>query len=240
MLRVMRVNRRIVIAIETGEVLYRDDYTYSGPVDKACGSSSQQNQIESSQQSFYNTLTAESQQVFGQGSALYANMLKVFQPIFDAGPNQKGFSPEESAALDTQATEGVASNYDKAATALGEQAAGAGGGNEYIPSGEAEQQKDELASAAAGQESSEQNQILEDNYATGRENWEAAEQGLLGAGGVYSPATALFGQTTNAGSAASETADQIAQENNSWMGAVGGMLGAAAGGWASGGFKVPG
>lgn len=224
----MRVARHVVISIETGEVLYRDDYTYFGPVDKACGASSQQKQIEATQQSFYSTLTSESQQVFGQGSALYANMLKVFQPIFDKGPSQEGFSAGEKTALNTQATEGVSSNYQKAAQAVGEQAAGAGGGNEYIPSGQTEQLKGEVATAAARQESSEQNQILEADYETGRQNWEAAEQGLMGAGSVYSPATALFGQTTGAGSAASSTADQIAQENNAWMGAVGGLAGAAA------------
>lgn len=205
-----------------------------------CGASSEQKQIEASQSAFYDTMRKESSDVFGMNSKLYQQLVSAFQPIFDKGPGQKGFSDEESAALHTQATEGVARNYQAASKAVREQQAAEGGGNVNIPSGQESEIKAELAGSAAAQESSEASQITEADYETGRQNWESAKQGMLEAGTVMNGGAAYAGAATDAGSAASKTANEISQANNSWMGAVGGMLGTAVGGWASGGFKTSG
>lgn len=204
-----------------------------------CGSTGQQNTIESGQQTLFNTMNTEAQSVFGQNSALYNQLLSSFEPILNAGPNQAGFSAPEKAALETQATSGVTGNYEKAATAAGEQTAGAGGGNEDIPSGQTASERGQIATEAAQQESGEQEQIEEADYAQGNEDYNAAVSGLMGAGNVFNPSEQLMSEEVGEGSATANTANQIAQENNSWMGAVGGLLGSAAGGWASGGFKLP-
>lgn len=203
-----------------------------------CGASKQQNDIESQQQSFYGTMNKEAQSVFGQNQELYSNLMAAFKPILMAGPDQEGFGPEERTALQTQSTEGVASNYAKAAAAVRTGSAEEGGGNVPVPSGAADQAQGEIASSAAGELSKEQQQITQADYSVGRENWLAADQGLSGAGAAFAPSTALEGEATSGGSAAASTANQIAQENNSWMGALGGLAGTALGGWASGGFKM--
>lgn len=203
-------------------------------------SNSAQTQIEGEQQSGFSTMQNEAQQVFGQNSALYSNLLNAFTPILNAGPDQEGFSGTEKAALDTQSTAGVTTEYQNAEKAAREQYAGEGGGNEYIPSGQEAEIEADTAASAAGKESELQSQITEADYSTGRENWLAAEQGLEGAGSAFNPSISLDNAATGAGSAASTTATAIANSSNSWMGALGGMAGTAIGGWAGGGFKMPG
>lgn len=190
-----------------------------------CGSTAGQNQVGGQQMTAYQTMQQEANSVFGENSALYKDMIAAFEPILNAGPNQEGFSPGENAALNTEASQGVASNYQNAEKGVRESGAAAGGGNDYIPSGQESEEEAQVGEAAAGQESAEQNQITEANYATGRQNWEAAESGLVNAGSVFAPSESLYGDSTSAGSAASTTQNQIAQENQSWMGAVGGMVG---------------
>jgi hypothetical protein len=200
-----------------------------------CGSTAQQNQIEGGQQSVFNTMNTEAQSVFGQNSALYNNLVSGMEHIFNAGPSQEGFSAPEKAALDTEATSGVTANYERAATAVGEQNAGAGGGNLDIPSGQTAAERGEIASEAAGQESGEEQQITEADYAQGEQNYNASVSGLLNAGEVFNPSESLLGEATGAGTAAANTANQIAQANEAPFQAVVGALGEV-GGMAAGGF----
>lgn len=201
-----------------------------------CGASSQQTQIEASQQKYYDTMTQEAQQVFGESTSLFKDLTAAFEPILAAGPNQEGFSAAEKAALNTQATEGVAQNYQSAAKAIAEQQAAEGGGNEFVPSGQNAEIKAEVAMSAAQQESAEQTNITEADYATGRSNFLTAAQELSSAAGVFNPATGISGAATSSGEAASKTASDIATANNSWLnaaiGAVGGVAGAVGGAYA--------
>lgn len=202
-----------------------------------CGASSQQNQIEASQQQFYTTLIDQSKQEFGLDSSLYKELTSAFAPVFDKGPSQEGFSAAEKTALDTQATEGVATNYQSAAKNIREQEAAEGGGNVAIPSGQEAEINAEVAQSAAQQQSSEENQITQADYQQGFQNWESAAQGMLSAPGVFGNSAAAANAATSGGSAASSTANQIAQENNSWVGAVTGMIGGIGGSFATGGLS---
>lgn len=204
-----------------------------------CGSTDAQNNILEGQQSFFDTMKAEAGTVFQENSALYNQLLGAFKPILEAGPGQEGFSAPEKAAFDTQATEKTAGDYAQAARAVGERDAGAGGGNEYIPSGQTAADRGRVAIAGAQEEASQEERITEEDYAQGNSNYKAAVSGLLGAGEAFAPSENLFSETTSAGSAAEKSANDVAQSDNAWMGAVGGLLGEAAGGWASGGFKLP-
>jgi len=197
-----------------------------------CGASSEQKQTYAEQNAFYGQLTSEYATVFGEDQSILNEMTAIYKPILEAGPNQKGFSSEEETALRTQATEGTAQNYQKAAVALSESLNARGGGDTYIPSAADEEIKAELASSAAGQESREQLGITEENYAQGRAQFNAASSVLATEAGLLNP-TGFAGATTGAGSAAAQTANEITQANNSWiapvLGAVGGVLGQAAG-----------
>lgn len=192
-----------------------------------CGASSQQKQIEASQAAFYDTLTSEYKTVFGQNQAILGTLTKSLEPILQAGINQQGFSPEELANLNNMATNQVGQNYANAKAAVSNAQAAEGGGNTYVPSGAKQQIQAGLAQSAAQQQSGEEQQITASNYATGRENYLSALQGLGGVAGMYNP-TGYANAATGAGGAAAETANQITQANNSWMNLVAGGLGAAA------------
>jgi hypothetical protein len=193
-----------------------------------CGSTAQQNQIENTQQQFYGTLTNEYSTVFGENQAILGALTSSFQPILQAGINQQGFSPAELANLNAQAVTGTGVNYAQASKALGAQQGAEGGGTLSIPTGAKNQQQEELATSAAENESGLESNILASDYATGRQNYLDAAQGLAGVAAQDNP-TGFAGAATGAGGAAASTANQIAQENNSWMQLVGGALGAAAG-----------
>lgn len=192
-----------------------------------CGASKQQKEISAEQTAFYKELTQNYATAFSGQQAILKNLTDTFTPILQAGPNQEGFAGGEKAALNTQATEGVAGNYAQASKAVSERQA-AESGDSFLPSGAAEEEKAQIGAEAEGQRSSEQTQITEADYATGRQNFLAASQALGGAASLENPA-GMAGAATSAGSSAATTANEIAQENQAWMGPVFGALGGAAG-----------
>jgi hypothetical protein len=161
---------------------------------------------------------------------IFGPMAEKFKAIFDLGPSQKGFSDAESNTLNAQAIEGTATNYKAAAQAVNEGIAAEGGGG-YMPSGAAESMRLRTAESAAQEESREQTAITEADYSTGRQQWQQAGAGLLTIAGGENPLGYQTG-ATNAGGAASTTANDIAAAQNSWVNAAIGAAGTALGGWA--------
>lgn len=205
------------------------------------GPSAQQLTLQQDQLEFYQQGMQESQTAFGEQQDLLAQMNAVYGPILAKGPNQPGFSTSEENALNAEAVEGTATNYASAARGVNEQEAAEGGGNNPLPSGGEEQARAQVAEAAAGQESSEESQIEQANYAAGEQQFEQAGQALATASGQLNPA-GYINATTGAGSEAEKTANQINQEKNSWeapvLGALGGLgskLGSGGGGSGGGG-----
>lgn len=186
------------------------------------GPSAQQVQLGDEQSQFYQQGMQESQSAFSEQQSLLAEMEKIYQPILNRGPNAEGFSDAEKENLDSQAEEGTASNYSKAAKAVGENIA-AGSGDNPLPSGSGEQLKEEVAQSAAGQESQEESQILGADYAEGEHQFEDAGNALANVSGQLNPVAYESG-ATGAGSAAETTEKDINAESNSWETAV---LGAA-------------
>lgn len=194
-----------------------------------CGASSQQKQTYDEQQQFYQQLMKEQDTAFAQDQSVLAQIRSVAAPIFAAGPSQEGFAPQEKAALETQATQGTAATYAKAATAVNENLAAAGGGNLAIPNGAADQIKAQVAESAAQTESAEKLQITGADYQQGYQNWLTAGNQMMGVSGQLNPTA--YGSTANqGGSAAASTANQIAEESNSWINAAIGAAGAIGGG----------
>jgi len=177
----------------------------------------------------------QQQAAWGQEQEILNTMRATYAPIFSKGPSQEGFSPEEKAALNTQVTEGTAQSYADAAQAVNEQLAAQGGGNMVIPSGATDTIKAAMAQSAATNAANQRLGIKQASWQQGYQNWLNAAQGMTNAAGLINP-VAYSGAATNAGSAASSTANEIAQANNSWINAAIGAAGAIGGGMASGGF----
>jgi hypothetical protein len=191
-----------------------------------CGSSGAQKNISAGQQNFFNSLQQNYASEFAGQQSILNSLNAAFQPILAGGPNAQGFSPAESAALNTQAMNTTGANYANAARATNEQMAGRGGGNAYLPSGVNAQISGTIASQAAGQLSAEQNQNLLQNYGQGRQNFFNAAGALSGAASLYNP-SGFAGQTTGAGNAAFGSATQMYNQGNQWVGALSGALGGA-------------
>lgn len=203
-----------------------------------CGATGAQNAIEGQQQSFYGTMINQAQQVFGNSSQVFNNLMSTFQPIVAAGPNQQGFSATELSALNSQAITNVGQGYNNAKEAVGNSLAAQGGGTAVLPGGAGIGVQDSLAENAANQTSSELNQITQANYSTGRQNYLNAVQGEMAAPGVFGTAANFAGEATGSGTAAANTANQIATQQNSWVQAVTGALGGIAGAATTGGFNL--
>lgn len=196
------------------------------------GPSNEQLELQQAQLEFYKEGQAHSDAVFAQQQGLLKQMQSVYSPILQKGPNQRGFSDAERSELNAKAIQGTATNYGHAARAVGEQIATQGGGNNPLPSGSQEELKQQVALAAAGEQSQEQNQIIQADYAEGGRQFQGATNALLSASGQLAPSS-YYSAATDAGSAAEKTANEINQEQNSWLAPVLGAVGAVGGAAAS-------
>ena len=162
-------------------------------------------------------------QNFGRQSDIYQNLTRSLTPTLNAGINQEGFSPEEKAALNTNAINTTGANYRNAAQAVGGQLAGRGDSS-GLQSGVDQQIKGDIAAKAAGQLSNEQNQIVQADYGQGRQNYFNALSGLGGVAAGENP-TGFAGAANQAGNDASAGANNVAAANAQPWQMVGGLVG---------------
>jgi hypothetical protein len=189
-----------------------------------CGPTPEQQEIQQDQIDFYNQGIQESKTAFAESQALQQGLKSVYDPILKAGPNQMGFSQDELDVLNASAVEGTAENYKQASDALTAKLGAQGGGNiPGGPTGSQEQLEAELSQSSAEEQSREQTQILESGYQQGNNEFNQASNVEGEIAGQLNP-TAFEGAATSAGGAASTTANEVAQEQDSWVNAA---LGAA-------------
>lgn len=197
-----------------------------------CASGSQST-IQSEQIQQYQQMQEMTASEYADQQGVLGAMQPMFESIFEAGPDQEGMSAGEKENLTSQAVSGTAANFQRAATAVGNETGAEGGGNLSVPSGATTQLQEELGSSAAGEESKEETQIGEADYQQGRQNWEQAASGLFSIASQDNP-LGYASATTQSGSAAETTANQIQEENDSWENAAIGAAGAIGGGFATG------
>jgi hypothetical protein len=186
------------------------------------GPSSEQLQLQAEQVQFYQQGIQQSQTTFAEQQDLLKQMKQVYDPILAKGPNQEGFSDAEKSALTSEAVQGTAGNYSRAARAVNEGIAAEGGGP--LPSGQSEELRSEVAQSAAGEQSKEEDQILQADYAQGYSEFEGATSALATASHELNP-VAFENAATSAGSSAEKTASDINAEQNSWLAPVMGAIG---------------
>ena len=188
------------------------------------GPTSAQTELQTEQTQFYQQQQEEAGQTYAEDQQLLKQVTAIYQPILQKGPSQQGYSTEELANLNSQAVEGTAQNYSQAAKAVNEKMAAEGGGDIALPSGAQEQLQEEVATSAAGQESQQESQILQGDYQQGYNEFVNAGNMIMGASGQLNP-NAYNESANQGGSAASQTANEIGQEENSWINAAIGAAG---------------
>jgi hypothetical protein len=199
-----------------------------------CGSNQQQTDITNEQADFYKQMTQQYATIFGENQAITGALTSAFTPILQAGPSQTGFSPAQETAMRTQNTETVATDYAQAQRATSQALAAKGGGNTFLPSSTTANILAGNANAAAATRAQGENQITQENYAQGYQNWQSAASVLSGTAGLLNP-TGFAGATTGAGQQASTSATALAQSSFAPWGAALGALGSV-GGMAAGGY----
>ena len=201
-----------------------------------CGPSQQQEALAGQETAFSNLLQSNYNTNFGAQSAELQKLNNTFTPIAQAGPDQQGFGPQELAALNTQAGEGIAANYAKAQQSLNTNLSAQGGGNEFLPTGAQSQLKSSLATAGANELSNAQIGITEANYNQGRTNYNNATSGLNALAQEYNP-NAIAGETTSANQGAFGEETKIQDMKNQEVASIAGGITSLAGGFLSGGLS---
>ena len=233
----MKIYSKLVIDISTGTALEEQSFNYEGPVAKLCGASSGQTAVGNTQTSAYTQMTQQAQQVFGNSSTVFNDIVNTFAPTVAAGPDQQGFSAGEVSALKSQAITQTGNAYNNAKYAVGNAQAANGGGNVADVSGGSNTATDlSVANSAAANTASELNTIDLNNYQQGNANYNTAVAGLENAPNVFNASTSAENAATGAGTAAANTQNQIATQNNSWVQSVTGALGGIAGDTVTGGM----
>lgn len=193
-----------------------------------CGPSASQTTVQADQIDLTNQVMQQNQQVYRESQGILQSLNSAFAPILAAGPNQTGFSQAEDTNLNTEATDQTAKNFSNAQRTLQENQAAQGGGNSFEPGGVQQSENESLAATAEGVQSNEQQQILQANYAQGRQNFNTAA-GVLGNEASTLNPVGTATAATGAGSAAAKTANTIQEQSNSAWNAAIGALGSVAG-----------
>lgn len=193
-----------------------------------CGPTAAEEQIQGQSASFSSLLNANYAQNFGAHSAILKNLSDVLTPIVQAGPNQRGMSPEQRAAITGNAINTSAANYKNVATVVGTDRAAAGGGNDYVPSGADKQVQAEIASRSAEGLSNTENQIEQADWDLGRSKFNSAVSGLGGVAAGYDP-NGTAREAEGASSNAFGQAQANQEAGDAWMQSVGGFVGGLGG-----------
>jgi hypothetical protein len=233
---VNRIKTKIVYALDRNDKhveAYSVSYLYEGDIALLCGAPGGQQQLANAQTAYYTTLTQQAQAEYADAKGVFDELTSEYTPIFNAGPNQYGFSQAETNALNTEAATGTQQDYNMVNQAVKENLAAQGGNSPMMPSGVAEKAARATATAGASQLAQEQGQIVQSGYQQGYNEWLAAASGLGQAENVFSTANGAGSVANQGGEAAGQTWSAIAAENespfNAVMGALGGVGSAVAG-----------
>jgi hypothetical protein len=189
-----------------------------------CGPSSDMKLLEAQQASLASLMRADYAQRFDQQSAVLQQLNSILSPIAQAGPSQRGMSDEERAALNTAAMVNVSGGIRNTQQATRTALAGQGGGAASpLTSGIQQQIAGSLASRGAQQLAALQTDITRQDYALGRNQWQAAMAGLQALGSQYNPVP--YGQLgAGATESAFDQATKIQQmRNQAEAGIIGGI-----------------
>lgn len=181
-----------------------DFLIFKGPTWKNCGESDGQAAALASDQAFQRAVTSQYQTVAGTNTAILSDLTSGLEKTFNAGPSQQGMSPAELAVQNSQAINNAAAANKQVQQAIGEKA-GVSGATPGVESGVVQAERATAATQVENNLSNQEAAITQKNYDIGRQNYNAAAEGLMKA-----PA-ALENPVTDAASAVN-TSDKDTQD----------------------------
>src|SRR5277367_2433228 len=126
----MNVITKAVFDIETMKLISVESYDYpdTAPVDLCCGPSGAQTSEAAATTSLSNEMAADFGTSFGEQQGVLSQLNKSLSPITAAGPGQQGWTPQESAAINTATLNNSAAAARNATLGVQDSLAGRGGG----------------------------------------------------------------------------------------------------------------
>ena len=192
-----------------------------------CGPSDSQEQLAGQSSAVSQLMAGNYSQALGAQNADLQNLTRQYTPISEAGPNQ-GVGGAEYARMMTAADQNVGRDYDRRihpSPARRGHGGSRGGGNEFLPTGAAANQRTELAAAGANTLSAADMDVANRSQAIGENRWDTANKGLAQVAQMYDP-NAAGKNALGAESGAFADATKIQDMKNQ---AQGGVFGAIAG-----------
>ena len=187
-----------------------------------CGPSPAEQSIQGQEEGFANVLQSNYQTQFANQSGVLSQINSALTPIVAAGPGQAGYTAPELAAKQSQILDTTAANYQNAAKAVNSEIAGKGG-DSGLESGVSQQLQETTASKAAQQQSTAEENLTAQDYATGRQQYNEALSGEQALASAYNPQS--YGSlTTNATGQAFGEANQIQQQKNQEQADIAGAI----------------
>ncbi len=221
---------RIVWDLETLQIIERDTFEYSGPVDLLCGATKGQKDAAAQEATTAKSLSSAFDTIFAGNENILSSIKGALTPVVQQGPSQYGFSAAEDAALRTQATATNAAASQQTTNAVRSAEAARGGGNTYIPSGGEAEIEGALAQTEAQKQADAQLGITKAGFETGRQNFFQSTTDLAQApGALENPAIAAGTASEGAAADAMKGQTDIANAQNAWIAPVAGAIGAVGG-----------
>ena len=221
----MKIIRYAILDMETLTWVAEESYEYKGPIDKCCGPGHQEVAQAANQENFATQLQQNYAQRFAGQNQTIGNLNQILQGIQN-GQMLPGFGPQTMATLNSQAIDTTAGNFKNAQIAANNENAGRGGDSGLQP-GTVGQENATIASNAAGQLSSEEQNIQLANQAQSVQNTQTALGGYGALAGIKNP-LGFAGAGTSANAQAFNEANQISGMYNQGEAALaGGITGLA-------------
>lgn len=192
-----------------------------------CAPSSQAKQQVASDNQFANTLKSQATDVFGNDNTVFNEIHNANQSIVAGGVNQQGFSQAELNAKNSAAVtnDANAARFAGAATRVGQ--SGFGGGDTVSGAGVTTGQNLAVAQRSAEKTAGDLNQITQENYETGRENFFKASDAETKATGVFDNVAGISNAATGAAKQASDAQANLDAQAGWWKAPVMGLISGA-------------
>jgi hypothetical protein len=203
-------------------------FNYIGKTYKNCDPSAAQKGALASDKGWQTVLTNAYESVLGKGTAMYQQLSGGLDSIIAKGREAMGYSPEELAAKNAQAINTAAATAKNVNRSIGLNAS-KGGAVPGVESGVVQAERASADTAVLNNMSNREAQITDEGYQVQREAFDKAtaeKEASLGAS--FNPATSIQSGVTAANEAVSQQANANQQQQNSWMGLVGGVADKAA------------
>lgn len=199
-----------------------------------CGPSSAMKAINRQVTDFSKQVTDQAGQIFGDANRVFNDIVGSLSTIVKGGPSQAGFSAAELSARNASAVQAGATEARNLKGAAASSVASIGGGNVVAPAGSTQDIVLGADQKAAADTAAAVNQVQQENFATGRDNYFKAVAGEEQAPGVFDAATNANKEASDALDKAETSQQSIDTANNWWANDIMQLGSAAIGGFAGG------